>query len=199
MFKVQNTILSEDIAKAQFSCDISRCKGACCVVGDAGAPVGNDEIPVLKKAYKLLKSELRPPARKVVEEEGLIKGNNKKGYEINCVNDNECVFVEYTDDDIAICAIQKAYFEGRLDWEKPLSCHLFPVRLKRILNFDYANFEYVPSLCSAGCESGKKKGTYLSEFLKKPLIRRYGDKWYEEFLKACKELRNNEGEVTSSC
>lgn len=199
MFKVQNTILSEDIATTQFSCDISRCKGACCVVGDAGAPVSNDEIPVLKKAYKLLKDELRPAARKVVEEEGLIKGNNKKGYEINCIDENECVFVEYTDDDIAICAIQKAYYEGRLEWEKPISCHLFPVRLKRILDFDYANFEYVPSLCSSGCESGKEKGTYLSEFLEKPLVRRYGNEWYEEFSEACEELRNKEGEVNRSC
>lgn len=199
MFKVQNTILSEDIATAKFSCDVSRCKGACCVVGDAGAPVSKNEIPVLKKAYKLLKEELRPRAREVVEQEGLIKGNNKEGYELNCTDKKECVFVEYTDGNIAICAIQKAYFEGRMSWEKPLSCHLFPVRLKRILDFDYANFEYVPSLCAAGCESGERKGTWLSEFLKKPLTRRYGKEWYKKFSESCREVRQKEGEVTSSC
>lgn len=199
MFKVEKTILAEDIATTKFACNITRCKGACCVVGNAGAPVSRDEIPVLRKAYKLLKKDLRPRAREVVENEGLVKGNNKSGYELNCTDDKECVFVEYTDENIAICAIQKAFFEGRLNWEKPLSCHLFPVRLKRILDFDYANFEYVPELCAAGCENGEEHGTYLSEFLEKPLQRRYGKEWYGKFVKACKEVRNKENEVADIC
>ena len=199
MFKVRNTILSEDIATARFSCDVSRCKGACCVVGNAGAPVSKDEIPVLKKAYRLFKDELRPRAREVVEEEGLVKGTNREGYELNCTDEKECVFVEYTDEDIAICAIQKAFYEGRINWEKPLSCHLFPVRLKRVVDFDYANFEYIPELCSSGCESGKEKGTFLSEFLKKPLIRRYGQEWYNEFTEACEEIRKKEETEVSTC
>lgn len=196
MFKVQDTILSEDIATAKFSCDVTRCKGACCVVGNAGAPVSKEEFPVLKKAYALLKDELRPRARQVVKEEGLIKGNSEEGYELNCTDEKECVFVEYVDDDVAICAIQKAFFEGRISWEKPLSCHLFPVRLKRILDFDYANFEYVPSLCSDGCDNGEEQGTYLSEFLKKPLIRRYSEQWYDEFVEACEEVRGKEQEAS---
>lgn len=199
MFKVRNTILSEDIATAKFSCDISRCKGACCVVGNAGAPVSKDEIPVLKKAYRLLKDDLRARAREVVEEEGLVKGDNRKGYELNCTDEKECVFVEYTDDDIAICAIQKAYYEGRMNWEKPLSCHLFPVRLKRVVDFDYANFEYIPELCSSGCESGEEKGTYLAEFLEKPLVRRYGKEWYKEFTEACEEIRKKEETEVGTC
>jgi len=198
MFKVHNTILSEDIATARFACDVTRCKGACCVVGDAGAPVGRDEIPVLRKVYQLLKDKLRPRARQVVEEEGLIKGTGKSGYEINCTDNRECVFVEYTDDGIAICSIQKAFYEGRLNWEKPLSCHLFPVRLKRIRDFEYANFEYIPSLCSSGCRNGKEKGKYLSEFLKKPLIRRYGRAWYDDFEKACRKVRKKDKEKTES-
>lgn len=199
MFKVRNTILSEDIATAKFACDITQCKGACCVVGNAGAPVSKDEIPVLKKAYRLLKDDLRPRAREVVEKEGLIKGNNREGYELNCTDDKECVFVEYTDEDIAICAIQKAFFEGRINWEKPLSCHLFPVRLKRVVDFDYANFEYIPELCSAGCENGNEKGTYLSEFLEKPLTRRYGEEWYKEFAETCELIREKEQEEVSTC
>lgn len=197
MFKVQNTILSEDIAKVKFACDVSRCKGACCVVGDAGAPVSNDEIPVLKEAYRLLKDELRLRAREIVEEEGLIKGSTKKGYKINCTDEKECLFVTYTDDEIAQCAIQKAYVKGRFSWEKPLSCHLFPIRLKRVVDFDYANFEYIPGLCSAGCENGEQEGTYLSDFLEKPLVRRYGREWYEEFQQACEEVREMETEVTA--
>jgi hypothetical protein len=196
MFKVRNTILSDDIATAKFACEVHTCKGACCVVGNAGAPVNRNEIPVLKKAYKLLKDELRSRAREVVEEEGLILGTNTEGFEINCTDGKECVFVTYAEDGVAKCKIQEAYYEGRLNWEKPLSCHLFPVRLKRILDFDYANFEYVPSLCSSGCERGQREGVYLSDFLRAPLTRRYGKGWYNEFLRACDDVRKKEQEET---
>lgn len=199
MFKVQNTILSDDIAIAKFACDVGRCKGACCVVGDAGAPVNRDELPSLRKAYNLLKDELRPKARDVIEQEGLIKGNNRQGYELNCTDGKECVFVTYAENGEAECAIQKAHYEGRIGWEKPLSCHLFPVRLKRIVDFDYANFEYVPNICAAGCANGNETGTYLAEFLKKPLIRRYGQAWYEEFLEACRRVRQKEHKESEVC
>ncbi len=191
MFRVQNTILSEDIATARFACDINRCKGACCVVGDAGAPVAKKEIPVLRKAFRRLKEQLPEDAVATVEESGLIKGDDQNGYELNCVEEGECVFVKYDEDGIAKCAIQEAYYEGEFNWEKPLSCHLFPIRLKNILDFDYANFEYFPALCSAGCDRGKEQDIWLSEFLKDPLIRRYGEEWYDEFVKACNEIRAN--------
>lgn len=189
MFKVKNTILSEDIATAKFACDLPRCKGACCVVGDAGAPVSKNEIPVLHKAYHMLKGELRPDAVNVAEREGVVIGSEKAGYEISTVNKQECIFVQYDDDEVAYCAIQKAYFEGRFNWEKPISCHLFPVRLKRISDFDYANYEYVPKLCSAACEKADKENIYLAEFLEKPLTRRYGPEWFAEFIESCKEIR----------
>lgn len=189
MLKVGNTILSDDIATAQFACDLPACKGACCVVGDAGAPVSKDEIPVLHKAYKLLKKELRPEAVKVAEQEGVVIGSKKTGYEISCVEKRECIFVQYNESGVAECAIQKAYFDGRLHWEKPISCHLFPLRLKKIANFVYANFEYVPKLCSAACQKGKNEQVYLAEFLEKPLVRRFGQEWYDEFLSACENMR----------
>ena len=190
MLKVGDTILSDDIVTAKFACDLPRCKGACCVVGDAGAPVVKSEVPVLHKAYRLLKDELRPEAVAVAEREGVVIGSEKAGYELACVDGGECIFVQYDDAGVAGCAIQKAYYEGRINWEKPLSCHLFPVRLKRISGFDYANFEYVPNLCSAACDRGKSEGVYLSDFLKKPLVRRYGPEWYDEFKAACEYMRN---------
>ncbi len=192
MFKVQNTVLAEEIATTKFACDLPKCKGACCVVGDAGAPVSKEEIPVLHKAYRLLKEELRLESTEVAEREGVVIGSKKAGYEVACVNGAECIFVKYDENDISYCAIQKAYYEGRFNWEKPLSCHLFPVRLKRIADFDYANYEYVDRLCSAACTKGEKEGIYLAEFLKKPLIRRYGKEWYNEFLAACNYIREQE-------
>lgn len=189
MFRVQNTILSDDIATAKFACDLPRCKGACCVVGDAGAPVSKNEIPVLHKAYHKLKDELRPESVAVAEREGVVIGSESGGYEIATVNEQECIFVNFDENGIAHCAIQKAFFEGRFSWEKPISCHLFPVRLKRVAGFDYANFEYVPPLCSAACERGEKEEIHLAEFLEKPLKRRYGKEWFSEFINYCREIR----------
>lgn len=189
MFRVKDTILEDDIATAKFACDLPRCKGACCVVGNAGAPVTKDEIPILHKAYKLLKDELRPEAVEVAERDGVVVGSEKVGYEISCVDNAECMFVKYNETGVAYCAIQQAYFEGRIGWEKPLSCHLFPIRLKKLGDVDYASFEYIPTLCAVACEKGKKEDIHLAEFLEKPLTRRYGEEWYDEFLDTCKEIR----------
>ncbi len=194
MIKVQDTIIADDIATAKFACDLPRCKGACCVVGDAGAPVSKDEVPILHKAYRQLKEELRPEAVAVAERDGVVIGSKEKGYEISCVGGAECVFVNYDEQEVAYCTIQKAYFEGRFNWEKPLSCHLFPIRLKKIAGFEYANFEYVPTICSTGCEKGKGEGIYLAEFLEAPLVRRYGQEWYDEFIAACEYVRSKEEE-----
>lgn len=197
MFKVQNTILSEDIATAKFACDLPKCKGACCVVGDAGAPVSEDEIPKLKNIFEFLEDELHPEAREAVRKEGVVQKTSYSGHRLTCRDNKECIFVSYSEEGIAYCAIQKAFLEGRIDWEKPLSCHLYPMRLRRIADFEYANFEYVDRLCSAACVKGKKEGTYLSDFLKEPLIRRYGEEWYNEFVEACKEIRIENREAVS--
>ena len=190
MIRVHDVILSEDIATAKFACNLSRCKGACCVVGDAGAPVNKEEIPVLRKAFEKLKGKLNPEAREVVDKKGVVQVNSKKGYEISCISSGECIFVEKDEDGVATCAIQSAFYNGEFSWEKPISCHLYPVRLKHIAGFDYANFEYIPELCSAGCRRGESEGIYLAEFLEDSLTRRYGSEWYQDFLEACKEVRN---------
>lgn len=189
MIRVKDVILSEDIASAKFACDVSRCKGACCVVGDAGAPVSKNEIPVLRKAFEMLMDQLDPEAVKKAEREGVVQGNGKSGYEISCIDSGECIFVQKTEEGVATCAIQNAYYSGKFNWEKPISCHLYPLRLKQIGDFEYANYEYIPELCSAACQKGEKEAIYLTEFLKEPLIRRYGEEWYNEFLDVCKEER----------
>lgn len=189
MIRVQDVILSEDIATAKFACNISRCKGACCVVGDAGAPVSKEEIPVLRKAFEKLRDKLHPEAVHKAREEGVVLGNSEEGYEINCIGSGECIFVQKNETGVAVCAIQNAYYQGDFHWEKPISCHLYPIRLKRIAGMEYANFEYIPELCSAGCRKGEDEGIYLAAFLKRALERRYGETWYREFLAACNEVR----------
>lgn len=195
MIRVQNVILSEDIATAKFACNISRCKGACCVIGDAGAPVSKKEIPVLNKAFRQFRDELDPEAVDVAEREGVVQGDSPSGYEISCIESGECIFVQKDKNGVATCAIQSAYYEGRFGWEKPISCHLYPVRLKQIGGFEYANFEYIPELCSAGCQKGESEGIYLADFLKDPLIRRYGKEWYQEFIEICNKERERSAGV----
>ena len=191
MFQVDNTILSEDIATVKFACDISRCKGACCVVGDAGAPVEKKEISVLRKAYEFLKPELRKEAVSEVEKNGLIKQKKPGEFELACTNNEECVFVVYDSNEVALCSIQKAFRENRFTWEKPISCHLFPVRITKIAEYDYANYQYVQSICSTACDNGKKEGIYLADFLKTPLERKYGKSWYKAFLHSVDLVRKS--------
>ena len=195
MIRVQDVILSEDIATAKFACDISRCKGACCVVGDAGAPVSKSEIPVLNKAFRELKNELDPEAVEIAERDGVVQGNAESGYEISCIESGECIFVQKNENGVATCAIQNAYYEGRFGWEKPISCHLYPIRLKQIGGLEYANYEYIPDLCSAACQKGENEGIYLAEFLKDSLVRRYGEDWYLEFLEVCRKERKQSATV----
>jgi len=192
MIRVRDVILSEGIATAKFACNISRCKGACCVIGDAGAPVSKQEIPVLRKAFRKLKDKLSPEAVKVGNEIGVIQGDSENGFEISCVDTGECIFVQKNKNGEATCTIQNAYYSGDFKWEKPISCHLYPIRLKQISELEYANFEYIPELCSAGCTRGEEEGIFLSDFLKDSLVRRYGDEWYAEFLEVCKKERKSD-------
>lgn len=196
MFMVQHTLLSEDIAHARFACDISRCKGACCVVGDAGAPVSKKEVAVLNKAYSQLKDELSAEARDMVSAKGLVQESGDQKLELSCVSTGECVFVQYTDKGVATCSIQNAFYKGEFDWEKPISCHLYPLRIKKLSGIEWINYEYIPSLCSAACDRAEKEGIYLADFLKKPLIRRYGEAWYEEFIAACEHVRSMKAEYS---
>ncbi|MCC5913090.1 MAG: DUF3109 family protein [Balneolaceae bacterium] len=190
MIRLGDVVLSDEIATARFACDISRCKGACCVIGDAGAPVSKKEIPILNKAYRQLKERLSEEAVQRVERDGVVTGDSENGYEISCVDSGECIFVERNGNGAATCAIQNAYYRGEIGWEKPISCHLYPIRLKKIAGMEYANFEYIPELCGAGCDRGNREGVWLSDFLEKALVRRYGRDWYNQFLETCNEVRS---------
>lgn len=192
MFRVQHTLISDDVATARFACDFFRCKGACCVVGDAGAPVSRQEVRVINRAYSVVKDELRDRAREVVAEQGLVVGKQNSDLELSCTDGAECVFVTYDERGTAICSIHKAWMEGRLRWPKPLSCHLFPLRITSVAGTDYINFEYVPEICSPACDRGETEGIFLSDFSEEPLTRAYGESWYQEFQETCKRIRKQE-------
>lgn len=184
MFQVGDVLISDEVALAEFRCDLGVCKGACCVIGDAGAPVRASEVPILNRAWELLKDELPESSRNAVADGGPVIRGKDGGLELVCRNNGACVFVT-EEHGVAYCAIQKAYFEGRISWEKPISCHLFPIRIIESEGIDLMNFQYIPSLCSGGKACGKHTKTGLAEFLKAPLVRRYGELWYKAFLEAC--------------
>lgn len=188
MFQVGKVLISDEVALAEFACDLNVCKGACCVIGDAGAPVTSSEIPMLNRAFELLSSELTAEAVDAVKTGGLVQ-KSKDGFELRCRPDGACVFV-VEEKGVSLCAIQRAYFQGRFDWEKPVSCHLFPIRISALEGVDLMNFQYIPSLCSGGKACGRKSKKGLAEFLERPLVRRYGQTWYNAFMQACKVQRN---------
>jgi len=183
-------MVSEDIAFARFACNTGACKGACCVVGSAGAPVTAAEIPVLNKAWSLLKDELRSQSRDAVADKGLVRASSDGDYELSTIGDAECVFVQFTEAGTAVCAIQKAFYEGRFHWPKPISCHLFPIRATTIGAVTYLNFEFVPEICEPAVRHAKTEGIWLSDYIREPLERRFGSDWADEFQAACAYVRS---------
>jgi len=189
MFAVDHVLVSDAIVNAPFACHLGACRGACCVVGDRGAPLDPDERAHLEHVLPVIERELRPEARKVIREHGTWIEDAPGEYAVTTVDDQECTFVIY-DRGIAKCAIQQAFLEGRVDWPKPISCHLFPIRIQHYGEgedaFDVLNYEEI-YLCEPAVDHGARTGVQLADFLQGPLSRKYGDDWYQRFRAACHE------------
>ncbi len=142
---------------------------------------------MLEALLPCIKKYLRKEALEVIQEKGVWEEVGPGQYATTCIGDRECVFVRF-EGPVATCAIQKAYEDGRIDWPKPLSCHLFPIRVHTYGGQEMLNYERI-DLCKPACKKGKRKGIQLVDFLKEPLIRKYGKKWYQAFRKAVEERR----------
>ncbi len=184
MFAVDDVLISDDLLGAPFCCNLSACLGACCVQGESGAPLESEERFVLEESLPAVRKYLRPEALEVIDKKGVWEEVGKGEYATTCVDDAECVFVCY-DGPVARCALQLAYEEGRLDFPKPISCHLFPVRVEKLGEMDALNYERV-SLCNSAIRRGRRSGVELVDFLRVPLTRKYGSAWYERFKEACR-------------
>lgn len=179
MFIVGNAILEDDLLDARFACDLGSCRGACCCLeGGRGAPLADDEVAEIERAYPVVRDILPPSHREVLERAGLVDGGPGQ-HATTCIDDRACAFV-YFDDGVARCAFERAYLDGRLSWRKPLSCHLFPIRVQRIFH-DALRYEQIPE-CIPGRVRGKREGIRLTAFLREPLTRAYGERWYAELL-----------------
>lgn len=177
MISIGNTIISEEVIKKQFSCDLSKCYGECCVQGDAGAPLDVDEISQLEDFIDKIKPYMTEEGRKVIEKEGVFDYDVDGELVTPLVNNRECAFV-YFENKIALCSIEKAYREGKIPNIKPISCSLYPIRITEYKDFEAVNYHHW-DICDLARVKGKKEKMAVYEFLKEPLIRKYGKAWYK--------------------
>lgn len=186
MVEIGNTIVSFDLFEQQFCCDLDICKGQCCVEGDAGAPLEIDEIAKLEEVLPVIWNDLSEAARKVIDAQGVAYSDAEGDLVTSIVNRRECVF-SYIDsaEGVCKCAIEKAYHEGKTSFYKPISCHLYPVRLKKFKDFTAVTYHRW-SVCSCAETKGHKLQLPVYKFLKNPLIRRFGEAWYKELEEAAK-------------
>ncbi len=182
MIEVGKTVVSRDVFKKEFVCNLSACKGECCIAGDAGAPLSEEENKILADIYPKVKPYMRAEGIEAVELLGTSAYNEKdKEYETTLVNNSECAYVVFADNGAALCAIEKAHNEGEVDWPKPISCHLYPIRIKEYKQFDAINYDKW-DICSDACTLGQELNVPVYRFLKVPLIRKYGKDWYQDLI-----------------
>ena len=186
MFMIGEAIVDERLADERFACDVAKCKGACCTLpGGGGAPLQDEEVAELERAYPAAKKYLSERNLQVVERLGSYEGE-RGNFATVCVDHRDCVFVHY-EGGIARCSLEKAFLKGETTWRKPLSCHLFPIRISSE-SVTRLRYEKLPE-CSDAVKRGLKEDIPLYEFLKPALIRRFGEAWYDEFRAEC-ERRN---------
>lgn len=179
MIEVKNTLVQEDVISENFVCNLNRCKGACCVEGDSGAPLNLDELNVLETIYPAVKPYMTAKGIETIEQFGTSVVDFEGDYTTPCVDGNkECAYVTW-ENGITKCAIEKAYEAGATDWKKPISCHLYPIRVTKYPEFEVLYYDRW-SICSHACSFGTELKVNVYQFLKDPLIRKYGADWYTE-------------------
>ncbi|MES2645732.1 MAG: DUF3109 family protein [Bacteroidota bacterium] len=189
MIAIDNKLVSDELIEEQFVCDLVKCKGGCCVDGDAGAPLEKSEKAMLDKVYEAVKPYLSPDHIQEIEKQGRYVYNKEFGWVTPAINGGICVYAITDKAGIVKCGIEQAYNDGKVDWKKPISCHLFPVRIKRSKKSDieYVNYEPREDLCKSGCKLGKKLKVPVYQFLKESLVRKYGADFYDALDAVAKE------------
>ena len=179
MIEVDHVILSDDIKDEFFVCNLEKCKGACCVEGDLGAPLNEDELQILEDIYPAVAPYLMPEGRKAIEKEGKYILDEEGDYSTTTIGGKECAYALYDDNGILKCGIEQAYIDGKTDYKKPISCHLYPIRIGKYDEFEAVNYDRW-HICNDACSFGKELGIPVYKFLKEPLVRQYGEAWYEK-------------------
>lgn len=193
MLQIQDTLVTLDMAERFFLCDLDKCLGQCCIDGDAGAPITPEEDRRLREILPAVKPYILPAALREIEENGVSYIDEEGDLVTQIVDGRNCVFTTYGPDGMCMCAIEKAFRDGKIDFYKPISCHLYPVRIKEYDGFTAINLHRW-KICRCAEVLGREKGVRAYQFLKTPLIRRFGQEWYDELALTCEEyLRQNPG------
>lgn len=183
MILVGQAVISDDVKENFFVCDLEKCKGACCVEGDAGAPLEDEETGILDDIYPLIKDYLTEEGVEAIERQGTWVRDWDGEKVTPTIGDNGACAYALTDErGILKCGIEQAYLDGKIGYKKPISCHLYPIRITKYDDFDALNYDRW-DICSAACVLGSQLGVPVYKFLKEPLIRKYGEDWYAELVR----------------
>ena len=186
MIEIDDKIVSSDLLRECFACDLGKCKGICCVEGDAGAPLELDEVDLLEEEYENYAPYMTEEGRQEVERQGFMVVDSDGDYTTPLVNNAECAYA-FSEIGVTFCAIERAYREGKCSFLKPISCHLYPIRVKQFSNGSYGLNYHRWSVCRDAVECGKKIGLPVYKALKEPIIRRFGEEFYKA-LECAEEL-----------
>lgn len=184
MLQIQNTIVTLDLAEEFFCCDLEKCLGACCIEGDAGAPVTIDEVAKIEEALPIVEPEMLPRAVDEVRQNGVAYVDQEGDLVTTILDGRNCAFTCYAPGGICLCALEKAFREGKTGFKKPASCSLYPLRLTTYPTFTAVNYHRW-KICRDAVANGRKKGIRLYQFLRGPLTERFGKEWYDELAQAC--------------
>lgn len=191
MIEIEGKIVSRDVFEKQFVCDLKKCKGACCVAGDSGAPLTREELEILDAEFESIRPFLRPEGTAAIEKHGVAVVDAEGDLTTTLVNGNECAFVVFDGNGTALCGIEQAHAAGATSFLKPVSCHLYPIRIKQYPDFDAVNYDKW-EICNPACQLGDALKVPVYKFLKTSLIRKYGADWYAQLLAAAALLQKQQ-------
>lgn len=194
MIAIDKVLISDEVVDEKFVCDLTKCKGGCCEDGDAGAPLEVKELNHLIELYDSVKEYMTPEGIKEVEKVGKYVYDQEFGWVTPTIKSKMCAYGYRDKQGIIKCAIEQAYNDGKINWKKPISCHLFPIRTKKSRDgkMEYVNYEPREDLCAAACKLGKKLKVPVYVFLKDAITRKYGEEFYKtleataEYMKEAK-------------
>jgi hypothetical protein len=187
MVEIGDKLISLDVFEKRFVCDLSACKGACCVEGDNGAPLEDEEIDIIEDNLDAIKPYMRKEGLDAIAKSGVFYMDQDNEPVTTLVNDRECAFVFFDENNITKCSIEEAYTNGKTNIKKPISCHLYPIRVSKLRNYLAVNYSHW-NICSDACKLGAALNVKTFRFLKEPIIRKWGEEFYQEMERVDQEL-----------
>lgn len=179
MIAIDNVLVSDDVVEAKFICDLQKCKGGCCEDGDAGAPLTKEEMAIIKENLEIVKEYMTPEGLREISKTGKFTYDVEFGWVTPTINNAICAYGFRDSEGIIKCAFEAAYYDGKIKWKKPISCHLYPITIKQAKEYTMVNYEPRAVLCKPACALGKKAKLPVYQFLKEALERRFGTEFYD--------------------